>query len=78
VVFVDPYQGNNNGVPSLSLFLQLIKAYVELIGGRQRIHTCNAYIVKSNNGSGEYEAYNQIKTNEGEVITTGNVKVYVG
>ena len=51
---------------------------MELIGGRQRIPTCNASIVKSNNGSGEYEAYNQIKTNEGEVITTGNVKVYVG
>ena len=62
-------------MPSLSLFLQLIKAYVELIGGRQRIHTCNAYIVRTNDGSREYEAYNQIKTNEGEVLSKGDCMV---
>jgi hypothetical protein len=44
VVFVDPYQNNNDVLPSLPT----TKAYVEFMVGRKLEHTCNAYIVKSN------------------------------
>ena len=50
VVFVDPHQGNKDVMP---FSLHTTKAYVELIGGVKARHTCNAYIVKSNNGSKE-------------------------
>ena len=47
VVFVDPHKGNNDVMPFL--FLQL-KLMWSLCVGRKLEHTCNAYIVKSNNG----------------------------
>ena len=50
VVFVDPHKGSNNVMPFL--FLQL-KLMWSLCVGRKLEHTCNAYIVKSNNGSKE-------------------------
>jgi hypothetical protein len=49
IVFVDPYQGNKHVMP----FFPTTKAYVEFMVGRKLGHTCNAYIVKSNNGSKE-------------------------
>ena len=49
VVFVDPHQGNEDVMP---FSLPTTKVYVEFIG-RKLEHTCNAYIVKSNNGSNE-------------------------
>jgi hypothetical protein len=50
VVFMDPHQGNKGVMP---FSLSTNKAYVEFIGRRKLGHTCNAYIVKSNNGSKE-------------------------
>ena len=52
VVFVDPHQGNNDVMP---FSLPTTKAYVEFIDREKAKleYTCNAYIVKSNNGSKE-------------------------
>jgi hypothetical protein len=52
VVFVDPYQGNNNDVmPSLTPSTN--KAYVEFVGVKTAHTYLQAYIVKSNNESKE-------------------------
>jgi hypothetical protein len=50
VVFVDPHQDNKDVMP---FSLPTTKAYVKFKVGRKLEHTCNAYIVKSNNGSKE-------------------------
>ena len=50
VVFVDPHQGNKD---VMHFSLSTTKVYVEFIGRGKLEHTCNAYIVKSNNGSKE-------------------------
>ena len=50
VVFVDPHQGNEDVMP---FSLPTTKVYVEFIGREMLEHTCNAYIIKSNNGSKE-------------------------
>ena len=53
MVFVDPYQGNNGVMLSLTHPITN-RQYMEFIGGeKHRIHTCKAYNVKSNNGSRE-------------------------
>jgi hypothetical protein len=51
VVFVDPYQGNDNVMPSLPT----TKAYsgAHRSGNNKEEHTYNTYIVKSNNESKE-------------------------
>ena len=52
MVFLDPLQ-------SISCYLPFLpKAFVEFIGrNKTREHTCNAYIVKSNNGSIEKKCH---------------------
>ena len=50
VVFVDPHQGNKGVVP---FSLPTTKAYMEFIDREKGRITCNAYVVKSNNGSKE-------------------------
>ena len=50
VVFVDPHQGNED---VMHFSLPTTKAYVEFIGREKLEQTCNAYIVKSNDGSKE-------------------------
>jgi hypothetical protein len=46
VVFVDPYQGNDNVMP-------LAYSGAHKSDNNKKEHTCNTYIVKSNNGSKE-------------------------
>ena len=50
MVFVDPHQGNEDVMP---FSLPTTKAYVEFIGRKKLEHTCNTYIVESNNRSKE-------------------------
>jgi hypothetical protein len=51
MVFMDPYQGNDSVMPSLPT----TKAYsgAHRSSNNKEEHTCNTYIVKSNNRSKE-------------------------
>jgi hypothetical protein len=49
-VFVDRHQGNADVMPFLFLQIKFMCSFI----GREKVeHTCNAYIVKSNNESKE-------------------------